>query len=95
MENSSKFPNLYFTFSYALRDLFSSYKRLVSILLTLFFSLLIYSIILTINKSLQNELDKNQKILLGGDVEIDYNRNLGDQKLINQIVKFSEVSIAF
>ena len=92
MVNLNNLNNFYFVLIYALRDLHKSYKRLISVILTFFFSLLIYSTILTINESLKNELIKNQKVLLGGDIEIDYNRNVGNQKLIDQVKNFSDVS---
>ena len=52
----------------------------------------IYSTILTINLSLNEELSKNQKTLLGGDLEIDYNRGKADYNLISKIKKIAQVT---
>ena len=64
---------------YALRDLSRNYKKISSIIITLFISLFILSSILTIEDSLKKELNDNAKALLGGDLEIDYNRSKGNQ----------------
>lgn len=77
---------------YALRDLSRNYKKISSIIITLFISLFILSSILTIEDSLKKELNDNAKALLGGDLEIDYNRSKGDQELIKQVTTFATVS---
>ena len=59
---------------YALRDLSRSYYKILSIIITLFISLFILSTILTIEDSLETEIKNNSKLLLGGDIEIDYNQ---------------------
>ena len=75
---------------YAFRDLTRSYSKILSIIITLLISLFILSAILTIEDSLENELNENSKVLLGGDLEIDYNnkhckygRFLGNEKFFN------------
>ena len=40
---------------------------------------------MTIEDSLENELNQNAKLLLGGDIEIDYNNREGDQTKIDKI----------
>ena len=65
-------------FKYALKDLSRNYKKISSIIVTLFISLFILSAIFTIEDSLKKELNNNAKALLGGDLEIDYNRNQGN-----------------
>ncbi len=77
---------------YAFRDLIRSYSKILSIIITLLISLFILSAILTIEDSLENELNKNSKVLLGGDLEIDYNNREGDRNLIKQIENISTVS---
>jgi len=77
---------------YALKDLSRNYKKLISIIVTLFISLFILSAIFTIEDSLKKELNDNAKALLGGDLEIDYNRNEGSLKLVNQVKEFATVS---
>ena len=77
---------------YAFRDLTRSYSKILSIIITLLISLFILSAILTIEDSLENELNENSKVLLGGDLEIDYNNKEGDRSLINQVESFSTVS---
>ena len=62
-------------FKYALRDLRRNYKKISSIIVTLFISLFVLSAIFTIEDSLKKELNNNARALLGGDFEIDYNRN--------------------
>ncbi|MBD1158569.1 hypothetical protein IDG98_05100 [Pelagibacterales bacterium SAG-MED17] len=47
---------------------------------------------MTIEDSLENELNENAKLLLGGDLEIDYNNREGDQTKIDRITKFATVS---
>ena len=79
-------------FKYALRDLSRSYSKILSIIVTLFISLFILSSILTIEDSLETELNNNSKLLLGGDIEIDYNRVAGNLDLVNEIKEFSTVS---
>ena len=86
------FSDLNLIIKYALRDLSRSYKKIISIIFTLFISLFILSSILTIEDSLKKELDNNAKILLGGDIEIDYNRIKGNDNLIDKINQFSTVS---
>ena len=77
---------------YALKDLSRNYKKISSIIITLFISLFILSAIFTIEDSLKKELKNNAKALLGGDLEIDYNRNPGNLDLINQVEEFATVS---
>ncbi len=77
---------------YAFRDLTRSYSKILSIIITLLISLFILSSILTIEDSLEKELNENSKVLLGGDLEIDYNNKEGDKELINKVKKFSTVS---
>jgi len=77
---------------YALKDLSRNYKKLTSIIVTLFISLFILSAIFTIEDSLKKELNDNAKALLGGDLEIDYNRNEGSLKLVNQVKEFATIS---
>ena len=72
-------------FRYALKDLSRNYKKLSSIIVTLFISLFILSAIFTIEDSLKKELNDNAKALLGGDLEIDYNRNKGNLELIDKV----------
>ncbi|OCW82100.1 ABC transporter [Pelagibacteraceae bacterium GOM-A5] len=89
LNNSSK---LSLIFKYALKDLSRNYKKISSIIVTLFISLFILSAIFTIEDSLKKELNDNAKVLLGGDLEIDYNRNQGDLNLVNKVKEFSTVS---
>ncbi len=77
---------------YAFRDLIRSYSKITSIIITLLISLFILSAILTIEDSLENELNENSKVLLGGDLEIDYNNREGDRNLIKQVKNISTVS---
>ena len=77
---------------YAFRDLIRSYSKILSIIITLLISLFILSAILTIEDSLENELSENSKVLLGGDLEIDYNNREGDRNLIKQVENISTVS---
>ena len=77
---------------YAFRDLVRNYRKIFSIILTLFISLFILSAILTIEDSLKKELNDNAKSLLGGDVEIDYNRVQGNLELVNKVRKFTTIS---
>jgi putative ABC transport system permease protein len=92
MEKLSKFTELKFTLIYSLRDLSRNYKRILSIIVTLFISLFILSSIFTIEDSLNNELKNNSRVLLGGDIEIDYNREEGNLKLINKVKEFATVA---
>jgi len=77
---------------YAFRDLVRSYKKISSIIITLFISLFILSSIITIEESLQNELKANAKALLGGDMEVDYNRVQGNINLVEEVKNFATVS---
>ena len=89
LNNPSEFSLI---IKYALKDLSRNYKKLTSIIVTLFISLFILSAIFTIEDSLKKELNDNAKALLGGDLEIDYNRNEGSLKLVNQVKEFATVS---
>jgi putative ABC transport system permease protein len=77
---------------YALIDLSRNYKKISSIIITLFISLFILSSILTIEDSLKKELDDNARALLGGDLEIDYNRIQGNLELVNEAKTFATIS---
>ena len=92
MEKLFNYTDIKFIFLFSIKDLFRSKAKLLSISITLFLSLFIYSTILTINLSLNEELSKNQKTLLGGDLEIDYNRGKADYNLISKIRKISQVT---
>ncbi len=92
MEKLNNSSELSLIFKYALKDLSRNYKKISSIIVTLFISLFILSAIFTIEDSLKKELNDNAKVLLGGDLEIDYNRNQGDLTLVNKVKKFSSVS---
>ena len=59
-------------FSYALRDLSRSYKKLFSIIVTLFISLFILSLIINLETGLKKELNNNARVLLGGDFEVPF-----------------------
>jgi putative ABC transport system permease protein len=89
LNNSSEFSLI---IKYALKDLSRNYKKLTSIIITLFISLFILSAIFTIEDSLKKELNDNAKSLLGGDLEIDYNRNEGNLELVNQVKEFTTIS---
>lgn len=91
MEKLSNPQELSLILKYTLRDLSRNYKKLSSIIITLFISLFILSAIFTIDDSLKKELNDNAKGLLGGDLEIDYNRNQGDVNLINQVKEFATI----
>ena len=84
--------DLNLVFKYALKDLCRNYKKISSIIVTLFISLFILSAIFTIEDSLKKELNNNAKALLGGDIEIDYNRNQGNLDLVNKVEDFATVS---
>ena len=92
MEKLFNYTDIKFIFLFSIKDLFRSKAKLLSISITLFLSLFIYSTILTINLSLNEELSKNQKTLLGGDLEIDYNRGKANYDLISKIKKISQVT---
>ncbi|WP_435087446.1 ABC transporter permease [Candidatus Pelagibacter bacterium nBUS_29] len=92
MEKLNNPSELNLIFKYALKDLSRNYKKLASIIITLFISLFILSAIFTIEDSLKKELNDNAKSLLGGDLEIDYNRNEGNLELVNQVKKFTTIS---
>ncbi len=92
MEKSNNPSELNLIFKYALKDLSRNYKKLSSIITTLFISLFILSAIFTIEDSLKKELNDNAKALLGGDLEIDYNRNQGNLELVNQVKEFTTIS---
>ena len=92
MEKLNNPSELNLIFKYALKDLSRNYKKLSSIIITLFISLFILSAIFTIEDSLKKELNDNAKSLLGGDLEIDYNRNEGNLELVNQVKEFTTIS---
>ena len=92
MEKLNKYSEFTLIFKYASKDLGRNYKKISSIILTLFISLFILSAIFTIEESLKKELNDNAKVLLGGDLEIDYNRNQGNLNLVNKVKEFSTVS---
>ncbi len=92
MEKLNSSSELSLILKYALKDLSRNYKKISSIIVTLFISLFILSAIFTIEDSLKKELNDNAKVLLGGDLEIDYNRNQGDLNLVNKVMEFSTVS---
>ena len=92
MEKLNKFYQYKFILIYALRDLKRNYKKILSIIITLFISLFILSAIFTIEDSLKKELKENAKELLGGDLEIDYNRNQGNIDLLNKVEEFTIMS---
>ncbi len=89
LNNPSEFSLI---FKYALKDLSRNYHRISSIIVTLFISLFILSAIFTIEDSLKKELNDNAKALLGGDLEIDYNRNQGNLDIVNKVKEFATVS---
>ena len=92
MEKLVKSNELGLIFQYALKDLIRNYKKISSIIITLFISLFILSSILTIEDSLKKELNDNARALLGGDIEIDYNRIQGNLKLVEEVKTFATVS---
>ncbi|MDA7637218.1 ABC transporter permease [Candidatus Pelagibacter sp.] len=92
MEKLNNPSELNLIFGYALKDLSRNYKKLSSIIVTLFISLFILSAIFTIEDSLKKELNDNAKALLGGDLEIDYNRNKGNLELVDKVKEFATIS---
>ena len=89
MEKFYKFSEFSLILKYALKDLSRNYHKISSIIITLFISLFILSAIFTVEDSLKKELNDNAKALLGGDLEIDYNRNQGNLELVNQVKEFA------
>ncbi len=89
LNNHSEFALI---FKYALKDLSRNYQKISSIIVTLFISLFILSAIFTIEDSLKKELNDNAKSLLGGDLEIDYNRNQGNLNLVKKVKNFATIS---
>ena len=92
MEKSNNSSEFNLILKYALKDLSRNYHKISSIIITLFISLFILSAIFTIEDSLKKELNDNAKALLGGDLEIDYNRNQGNLDLVNQVKELATVS---
>ncbi len=92
MEKLNNLSEINMIIKYALKDLSRNYKKIFSIIVTLFISLFILSAIFTIEDSLKKELNNNARALLGGDLEIDYNRNQGNLELINKVKEFTIVS---
>ncbi|MDB9784042.1 ABC transporter permease [Pelagibacteraceae bacterium] len=92
MEKLIKSNEFSLIIKYALIDLSRNYKKISSIIITLFISLFILSSILTIEDSLKKELNENARALLGGDIEIDYNRVQGNLELVNEVKTFSTIS---
>ncbi len=92
MEKLNNPSELHLILKYALKDLSRNYYKISSIIVTLFISLFILSAIFTIEDSLKKELNDNAKALLGGDLEIDYNRNPGNLDLVNKVKEFATVS---
>jgi putative ABC transport system permease protein len=92
MEKLIKSNEFSLIIKYALIDLSRNYKKISSIIITLFISLFILSSILTIEDSLKKELDDNARALLGGDLEIDYNRVQGNLELVNEVKTFATIS---
>ncbi|MDC0566308.1 ABC transporter permease [Candidatus Pelagibacter sp.] len=92
MEKLNNPSELNLIFRYALKDLSRNYKKLSSIIVTLFISLFILSAIFTIEDSLKKELNDNAKALLGGDLEIDYNRNKGNLELVDKVKEFATIA---
>ena len=88
----TKFNELSLVLKYAFKDLSRNYKKIFSIIITLFISLFILSSILTIEDSLKKELNDNAKALLGGDLEIDYNRTQGNLELVEKVKDIAKVS---
>ena len=88
----TKFNELSLVLKYAFKDLSRNYKKIFSIIVTLFISLFILSSILTIEDSLKKELNDNAKALLGGDLEIDYNRTQGNLELVEKVKDIAIVS---
>ena len=83
---------LNFYLTHAFRDLMRSYKNILSIIITLFLSLFILSTIFTVKENLEKSLSDNAKVLLGGDLEIDYKKSEGNKNLLNKIKNFSYIS---
>ena len=92
MEKLFKVSELNLILKYALIDLVRNYRKIFSIILTLFISLFILSAILTIEDSLKKELNDNAKALLGGDLEIDYHSFEGNLELVNKVKEFTTIS---
>ncbi|MDC0472794.1 ABC transporter [Pelagibacteraceae bacterium] len=92
MEKLIKLNDFNLIVKYALIDLSRNYKKISSIIVTLFISLFILSSILTIEDSLKKELNDNARTLLGGDLEIDYNRVQGNLELVNEVKTFATIS---
>ena len=92
MAKLTKFNELSLVLKYAFKDLSRNYKKIFSIIVTLFISLFILSSILTIEDSLKKELNDNAKALLGGDLEIDYNRTQGNLELVEKVKDIATVS---
>ena len=64
MERSSNSSEFNLIFKYALKDLSRNYKKISSIIITLFISLFILSAIFTIEDSLKKELNDNALSLI-------------------------------
>ena len=87
MVKLNKNQNFGLYFKYALRDLTRSYNKISSIIITLFISLFILSSIMTIEDSLENELNENAKLFIikRGDHSLSDTKSL--KMIKNQLTK--------
>ena len=87
------FNFFFFIHRHAIRDLFRSFSKKITIFITIFISVFILFVISTLNLSINKEIQSNTKAILGGDAEIESPNKILSDSILQQIDTFATVSI--
>ena len=87
------FNYFFFIHRHAIRDLFRSFSKKITIFITIFISVFILFVISTLNLSINKEIQSNTKAILGGDAEIESPNKILTENILQQIDTFATVSI--
>ena len=87
------FNYFFFIHRHAIRDLFRSFSKKITIFITIFISVFILFVISTLNLSINKEIQSNTKAILGGDAEIESPNKILSDNILHQIDTFATVSV--
>ena len=77
--------HLHNNFHFLLKELNKNKSKISKVFFTIFISLLIFSLITILKNSIENEIKKNSKVFLGGDLELSTKNEPLDINSLNQI----------
>ncbi len=87
-------------FDFFIKELNKNKSNITKVFFSIFISLLIFSSVLILKNSIEKQIDKNSRVLLGGDIELssknkaissDFLNKLKDSFIVTEVVEFTSI----